>query len=172
MKADHSLRGQPLRRAPALLARMPLPAEAWERISPTLPPSVHRLLDLRHRLPRPSGPWLVAGAIPAGLLLGCLVSWAVDPAIMQHGGKPYAEAGNAGVQVRLPRHAGLDEAFPEDPAPFGYPDQPVPAHLAAGIAEAGDYADEGEPDLYITVETECAQDVAEFIVQAVKEAIR
>lgn len=40
------------------------------------------------------------------------------------------------------------------------------------VIDAGDYADEGEPDLYITVETECAQDVAEFIVQAVKEAIR
>jgi hypothetical protein len=40
------------------------------------------------------------------------------------------------------------------------------------VIEAGDYADEGEPDLHITVETECAQDVAEFIVQAVKEAIR
>lgn len=38
--------------------------------------------------------------------------------------------------------------------------------------EAGDYADEGEPDLYITVESECARDVADLIVQAVKEATR
>ena len=40
------------------------------------------------------------------------------------------------------------------------------------VIEAGDYADEGEPDLHITVETEYAQDVAEFIVQVVKEALR
>jgi hypothetical protein len=34
---------------------------------------------------------------------------------------------------------------------------------------AGDYADEGEPDIYIEVTGEYPKDIAEFIVQAVQE---
>lgn len=40
------------------------------------------------------------------------------------------------------------------------------------VIDAGDYADEGEPDLHITVEAEHSRDVAKFIVQAAKETVR
>lgn len=49
-----------------------------------------------------------------------------------------------------------------------------PAHGNPGyrsgvwVIEAGDYADEGEPDLHIEITAKHSKDVAEFIVQAVR----
>lgn len=52
-------------------------------------------------------------------------------------------------------------AVPVDGNPEG-----VRTHLWCIVA--GDYADEGEPDIYIEVTGEYPKDIAEFIVQAVR----
>lgn len=49
------------------------------------------------------------------------------------------------------------------------PEHGNPGHRSGvWVIEAGDYADEGEPDLQIRIEAEHSKDVAEFIVQAVR----
>ena len=48
-------------------------------------------------------------------------------------------------------------------------DNPTGARTGAWVVEAGDYAEEGEPDVWIEVRhVEFPEDVAKFIVQAVK----
>lgn len=138
---------EPLHRLPELLARLPLPSEVWARTEPRLPEPVRDLLALRHRLPslpHPSARQLFAAAVPVGLMLGWLASFAVNPEIEQRGGKPYAEVAADGVDVQLPRLAYEAEGFPEDPAPFGY--GPRAEYLNAGLADAGAYAEQAAPD--------------------------
>ncbi|WEK47961.1 MAG: hypothetical protein P0Y56_06595 [Candidatus Andeanibacterium colombiense] len=125
-----------------------LPAHATEsrstaqrlfaRIEPHLPPSVVRVIERR---PHIGGRQLFAVMIPAGLLLGWLASYVVDPEIMRLGGKPYSEVAATGVRVQLAPRGPQYEGFPEDPAPHGYGKAPRPDYLNGGIAEAGDYAD-------------------------------
>lgn len=131
----------PLQRLPEWIGRLPLPSEADAR----LPAPLRRALELRHRLPQVTARQVFAAAIPGGLLLGWLASFAVDPEILQRGGKPYIGRLDDGVQVEL---AAPFEGFPVDPAPFGYGPREMPPaeYLNAGIADAGAYADGLEPD--------------------------
>lgn len=131
-----ALAPEPFHRLPALIGRLPLPSEAATR----LPPSLRRALGLRIS-PRQ----LFAAAVPGGLLLGWLASFAVDPEMIQRGGKPYIARLDDGVQVEL---AAPFEGYPIDPAPFGYGPREMPPadYLNAGIADAGAYAEGLEPD--------------------------
>src|SRR5262245_61550560 len=109
---------EPFQRLPDLLGRLPLPSEVWAAIERRLPQPVLRVLALRHRLPalpRLTGPQLFAAIVPAGLVLGWLMSLAVNPEIMQRGGKPYLDRLEDGVRVELPRLAYAYDGYPEDP---------------------------------------------------------
>jgi len=139
---------EPFHRLPELLGRLPLPAEAWAKLAPHVPAPVHDVLGrvgaLARRIPDFSARQIFAAVVPAGLLLGWLVSYAVDPEIMQRGGKPYSEVAVDGVQVELPKLAYEYDGYPEDAAPFGYGPQRA-EYMNAGLVDAGQYSDTAGP---------------------------
>jgi hypothetical protein len=140
-----ALPSDPLQRLPELLGRLPLPSEVW----PRLPEPVRRAAALWQRVPpfpHLTGPQVFAAVVPAGLVLGWLASFAVNPDIIQRGGAPYIERLEDGVRVELSQPAYAYDGYPVDPAPFGYGNAPRAELLSASIADVGQYADDAEGD--------------------------